>query len=185
MEGCVFDDSDKLAERVIIKKDGWYAFVPDEPEIFGHIIVTVETPCIREVACSDKRIPDVLKIMSSGIKFIADLLTEVKDVQRVYIAMLGETDSVHMHCHIIPRYGFVNDSEIAEWAKENRLTKGLLDWQRFYSNPTANFKISDGFRYLGEVENSYNIAKKRIGTKPSIELVKQMAGKIKDMLKKA
>ncbi len=184
MNSCPFDKVDeKFKKRVIDQNNAWYAFVPLDPEIFGHVIVTVEKPCIREIVSDDKEIAEVLQRMSKGIKLMADALYRIENVQRIYIAMLGETETVHIHYHLFPRYDFVSEFEIDKWAERNRLKKGSIEWQRFYSRPTAGFQSVSGFQYLGEIEKSYNEAAKRIGEKPSNEVLEEMAGRLKKLIK--
>jgi len=190
MRQCIFDKSNNIDSDVVRRGDkdiitgnvSWYAFVPDNPEIFGHIIVTVEQPCIREIISeSEEVINEALKRMSEGIKVMSDLIKKIDNVQRIYVAMLGETDSVHMHYHIIPRYGFIDEIEINKWAEKNRFDRGIIEWQRFYSHPTLGFQSLDGFQYLGEIERSYNQAKRVIGEKPSSELIKEIVNRIKNL----
>ena len=189
MENCPFDNAkENIGDRVIHRagrnNNDWYAFVPDKPEIFGHVIVTVENPCIREIITDNSEIVPVLQQMSEGIEFMAKVLSRIKNVQRVYIAMLGESEDVHMHYHLFPRYGFVGDEcAINSWAKENRLKKGSNEWQEFYSRPTTGFQSRDGFQYLGEIEKTFNEAARRIGKNPSDELLKEIAEKIKNLKK--
>ena len=184
MSECVFCKPEEILKKRIIHtdSDGWYAFVPDEPEIFGHIIVTVKQPHIREIISEDDKTLETLQCMTKGVKYIADILRKIKNVQRVYFAMLGETEDVHMHYHVFPRYGFVRDYEIDDWAKEYHLSKGFIAWQRFYSQPTVGFTSLDGFQYLGEIEKAYTIKKREIGSKPSNSLVEEMVEKIINMI---
>lgn len=188
MKSCDFDKVEekigkRLVYRVTDQGNAWYAFVPQEPEIFGHVIVTVEKPCIREIISNDKEITKVLQRMSIGIKSMADVLSRIENVQRIYIAMLGESEKVHMHYHLFPRYDFVSEFEIDKWAKRNRLKKGPIEWQRFYSRPTAGFQSFSGFQYLGEIEKSFNEAARRISEKPSDELLEEMAATIKTLIR--
>ena len=71
-----------------------------------------------------------------------------------------------------------HDSEIYEWAEEHKFDKGSYGWRRFYEVPTLGFKSFDGFQYLGEIEKSYDETKRRIGEKPSSNLIRAMAEKI-------
>lgn len=188
MKSCPFDEVEKeignrLVHRVTDQNNGWYAFVPLEPEIFGHVIVTVEKPCIREIITDTNEIVPVLQRMSKGVEFMAKVLSCIENVQRVYIAMLGESEDVHMHYHLFPRYNFVGEFEINTWAERNRLKEGSIEWQRFYSRPTAGFQLSSGFQYLGEIEKSYNEATKRIGNKPSNEVLEEIKRRLKGLIK--
>ena len=186
MKSCPFDKvenvGNRLVHRIINQNNGWYAFVPQDAEIFGHVIVTVEKPCLREIISNDKEITEVLRRMSKGIKLMADVLSQIENVQRIYIAMLGESEKVHMHYHLFPRYNFVSDFEIDKWAKTHQLKKGSIGWRSFYSRPTAGFHSFDGFQYLGEIERSYNEAFRRIRAKPSDEVLEEMAERIKELM---
>ncbi|MCJ7570724.1 MAG: hypothetical protein MUO82_02445 [Candidatus Thermoplasmatota archaeon] len=190
------------------KDEEWYAFIPLEPEIFGHIIVTYaseddkspnikksEFPC-QNIICKednhnvsnikkDKR-DEILKVLDKGVITIVDGLKKIKNVDKVYFAMLGETKRTHMHYHLFPRYGFVNEYELNNWANKDDytlLSEGNIRWKKFYANPTSGFKSFDGFQYLGEIENSYQRAEKSIGKPPTEELLEEMAEKIKKRCK--
>ena len=117
---CYFCEIDKIRaeDRIIIEKNEWYAFVPQDPEIFGHVIVTYRTdtdskyPHIQNISCDNEKRIKILNILDVGVKTIVDGLKNIKNVEMVYFAMLGETIKTHMHYHLFPRYGFVNDSEL-------------------------------------------------------------------------
>lgn len=184
MNGCVFDGANNIGDRLVRKEKEWYSFVPRDLEIYGHAIVTVEKPCIREIGTNDDKIVDALKQMSDGIKHMVNILKEIDNVQRVYVAMLGESNDVHMHYHLIPRYRFKSDVEIDEWTKKNRLRTGNDDcdraWREFYARPTADFHSFEGFQYFGEIEKSYDKVKRRIGRGPSDALLEEMAKKLQE-----
>lgn len=47
---CCFDNIKKEG-RVITNNKDWYAFVPQDPEIFGHVIVTYRTDTESKYSC--------------------------------------------------------------------------------------------------------------------------------------
>ena len=185
---CCFDNINDEG-RVITSNSNWYAFVPKAPEIFGHTIVTYRTdeksnkhPHIQNIICKDDKRVEILKVLDEGIKTLVDGLKEIENVDKIYFAMLGETERTHMHYHLFPRFGFVNEYELINWVNKDklyRLTKGNIRWQKFYANPTCGFKSFDGFQYLGEIEKSYSQARKCIGDDPPKGILKEMAKNIR------
>ena len=169
-----------IGDRDVIKERGWYAFVPKDASIFGHVLVTVENPCIREITTNNSQTVCTLEIMATGIKVISDIIKKIDNVQRVYVALLGESP-LHMHYHLLPRYSFIREDEFLYWSNKYRLKKGSVNWQKFYSRPTDGFLHKDGFQYLGEIERTYNEVKKIYGM-PSDELMGEMAGMLSKML---
>ena len=154
-----------------------YAFVPLDPEIFGHVIVTVESPCIREICEEDGAVVDVLRANSSTLWKVAMAIRRIPNVERVYVATLGE-DNLHIHHHLLPRYFFCTNDEIERWENGNRFQSLDNCWDRFYSKPTEGFHDYRGFRYLGEIERTYELAKKRIMRGPNRTLVSDMARRL-------
>jgi len=178
--GCHFCDYKQFKKRVIDEDKDWHAFIPKDPEIYGHCIVTTKKH-YEDILSSDGK--EALDIMSEGLKIVADKIKKIdeKRIHKVYFAMVGETKKTHMHYHLFPRYRFEHDSEIYEWAEEHKFDKGSYGWQKFYEVPTLGFKSFTGFQYLGEIEKSYDETKRRIGKKPSSDLVKVMVKKIRDL----
>lgn len=189
---CCFDNIKKEG-RIIKDKKDWYAFIPLEPEIFGHVIVTYRTdtelnyPCIQNIIClEDEKRDKILNVLNEGILTLVDGLKKIKNVDKVYFAMLGETENTHMHYHLFPRYGFVNDYELDKWANKKdytRLSNGSIEWRKFFARPTCGFKSFTGFQYLGEIEASQERTLKCIGKKPSKKLIEEMVNNIKKICK--
>jgi diadenosine tetraphosphate (Ap4A) HIT family hydrolase len=191
---CPFCNMKGKMDNVIIKKgELWYAFVPKTPEIFGHIITTYSDKgvhCIRNIwedygefaAIREKNYKNILNSMMEGVRIMSNKMLNIDNVKRYYIAMLGEDSSVHIHFHLFPRYEFLNNDEIAKWAKNNGL--GEEGWKLFYSYPTKNFKFFRGFNYLGEIERKYNDWKwyQMENKDPKPELLKEMKDKLIEML---
>lgn len=174
-----------MKERIILNGEGqkgWYAFIPDEPEIFGHIIVTVPSPHVQNIENVAPTNYAMIHDMAEGVTLASSHLKKIgEEVKRVYVLMLGESPIVHMHFHLIPRYEFKSNEELSTWSKRINLSRGDTRWNEFYNEPTLNFSISKGFRYTGEVERTYNESKAMIGRKPDYELIIEMANQIKKL----
>lgn len=185
---CDFCDINNFKDRIIHKceKNGdiqWYVFVPQEPQIFGHIILTLNNPHVEDITSGEKQIQEVLSKLSGGISYIADLLGKIDNVKKVYLAMLGETPNIHMHYHMFPRYEFANEEEREYWSKRNTLQVGEIEWRKFYSKPTKGFNSLKGFQYLGDIEKFYNRSKESIGVKPSSQFLTKMTSRINEYKK--
>jgi len=201
---CHFCNIKKIEEekRIIKKvemeinnnKETWFAFIPQDPEIFGHCIVTYKKseklPHIQNIGCNNIKRMEILKILNEGIVTIVDGLKKIKNVEMVYFAMLGETIPTHMHYHLFPRYNILDDEDkLNKWADNNTLlskddgSNEDFQWIKFFAKPTKGFKSFTGFQYLGEIEASQQYVKNSIGRKPSKNLVEDMAKKIIDICK--
>lgn len=170
-----------MGDRIVDegKDHEWYAFVPLGPEIFGHLIVTIPgPPCIRDIVMMESAHSKQWRNLNEGVRVCAEKLSKILNVDRVYTAFLGESAEVHVHCHLVPRYGFLNQGEIEAWSKLYGVSEGDTEWRRFYSNPTSGFSSLQGFRYLGEVERTFNEIKECLGH-PSFDILSQIAEKIK------
>jgi len=179
---CCANDIDE--ERIIGKGESkeWYAFIPQDPEIYGHCIVTTKNPEDHCEDILDIKGQIVLNNLVEGVKIVAKMIKGIdpKRIEKVYLAMLGETPKTHMHYHLFPRYRFEHDSEIYKWAEEHKFTNGCYGWRKFYETPTLGFKSFTGFQYLGEIEKLYDETKRRIGDKPSLNLLTEMRDNIKE-----
>lgn len=196
-EKCsVFCDKKKIEniKNRIIHKGGtdkkWSAFIPDEPEIFGHIIVTYLNPdkhenCIRDITSAEEGDQKILNSLIEGVRIISNKMTNIDNVDRVYVVLAGEDRRSHIHFHLFPRYGFLNNNEIVKWAEKCGISEGEIDWRRFYANPTKDFKFRHDFSYLGEIQQKYDDWKtnKMNGKPPSNELLIEMKDILKGRLK--
>lgn len=170
---CSYCDQKKIEDiqERIIREDArdkkWSAFVPREPEIFGHIIVTYlnyggDKKCIRDISSVEEENHYILDSIITGVRIISNKLKNNDNLfaDRVYVVMAGEDSSAHLHFHLFPKYGFLNDNDfnnkIAKWAEKYGLSKGEIGWRRFYANPTKNFKFRYDFSYLGEIQQKYD-----------------------------
>jgi len=200
-DNCYFCDIEEIRkEKRIIKEvktkingnnETWFAFIPQDPEIFGHCILTYKKSehlsHIQHVGCNNINRMDILEILNKGIVTIVDGLKKIKNVEMVYFAMLGETIPTHMHYHLFPRYNIYGDeNKLNKWANEsnNTLLSGSknesdIQWINFFAKPTCGFSSFKGFQYLGEIEASQERTLKCIGNKPSKKLIKNIAENIK------
>jgi diadenosine tetraphosphate (Ap4A) HIT family hydrolase len=180
---CDFCKKKNMAGRIVLgrKSTNWYALVPNDPEVFGHLIVTIPgPPCIRNIVAMEGKYSAEWKNLNEGVRACARKLAEISNVDRVYTTFLGESAKVHVHCHLVPRYGFLNQGDLDRWSARYGVSKGGIEWRRFYSNPTSGFCHLQGFRYLGEAERTYNETKELYGAPPS-ETLHEIAKKIHDM----
>jgi len=146
--------------------------------------LTIYKKCIRDISSADDIDQKILNSLMEGVRIISNKLKNIDNVDRVYVVMTGEDPSAHVHFHLFPRYGFLNNNEIAKWAEKNGLSKGEIDWRRFYANPTKNFKYHHDFSYLGEIQQKYDDWKmnKMNGKPPSKELLIEMKEKLGGIL---
>jgi len=157
-------------ERIIMEGNDWIAFIPLDPEIFGHCIVTTKHH-YEDITEIDGK--EALDKMSMGVKVMADKIKSLDDnrIKKVYFAVLGETERTHMHYHLFPRYE--GKEELIQLTSED------IKWRNFYNNSTKDFEFSTGFQYLGEIEKNYENMKESIGRGPSLELLKEMVNIIR------
>lgn len=184
----------KVGERLVRDKgEEWYAFVPEEPLVFGHILLTVgKRPTDREGVCEEKyrnlwsTPKDILQNEIVGVRECMNGLVNIPFVKRVYVVVAGEERSVHHHFHLIPRYEFRSGEERDMWGKEHTLDADDPKWIEFYKSPTMDCKHSEGFQYIGELERVYNECKDNeyYPKTPSKDLLKEMARKIKGIVKR-
>jgi diadenosine tetraphosphate (Ap4A) HIT family hydrolase len=175
---CDFCDRGKARDLLVLEGDNWYTIVPNEPEIFGHLILATDREHIQNIEDADTAI---LNGLQEGVLQTARLLRRLKNVKRAYIAVLGESRQVHFHYHFFPRYEFKNRGERAAWS--TTYAPGVSEpWKSFYSNPTANFMHKEGFQYLGEVERTYGDAKKRNkNNPPDFLVVRELARRLQEI----
>ena len=156
---CSFCNKSNMDGRIVLECKGnrrWYAFVPRDPEIFGHVLVTVDKPHVQNIEDTNPHEMEFMNDISKGIVNVSIGLKRIENVEKVYVLMLGESSDVHMHYHLIPRYKFGSMKDRIAWATEYELIEGKDEWRSFYSRPTMGFTSNEGFRYLGEVERLYN-----------------------------
>ena len=171
-------------ERFIVDEDKsqkkyWYAFVPRDPEIFGHVILTTDKGrCIHDLCEVDE---SILKAEIMGVRQMMEKLWQTKKVGRVYVVVAGESEEVHHHFHLLPRYEFESFKEREKWAKEYELDAEDPKWVEFFKWPTLNFEHKEGFQYLGEIERKYNQCKNKeyYPNRPSEGLILEMVGKVR------
>lgn len=198
---CSFCDQKEIEDiqERIIREDArdkkWSAFVPPDPEIFGHIIVTYlncdrHKKCIRDISSVEEENQYILDSIITGVRIISNKRkNHIDNVDRVYVVMAGEDSSAHLHFHLFPKYGFLNDNDlnnkIAKWVEKYGLSKGEIDWRRFYANPTKNFKFRHDFSYLGEIHQKYDDWKRnKMNDKPpSKDLLIEMKDKLEEIVK--
>lgn len=176
---------EEVNPRTIEQSTKWRAFIPKDPEIFGHTILTPKDhiPSILEVHSKDK---EVFQELSDALLVCSQKLANVDNVEKIYVVMAGEDPTVHIHYHLFPRFDFLNEDELNLWARNNRISTGELSWRKFYARPTAGYKYFEGFQYVGEIERAYHEYREtRAGNKgPSPTLQKAMAEMIVDAQKR-
>ena len=86
--------------------------------------------------------------------------------------MLGETDPIHMHYHLFPRYGFVNESEINDWSKKYQLNKKYLFFTGSIFNRRHVLELIKAFSNFAE-EYQFLISGRDI-TKPAQNIDKKI-----------
>ena len=198
---CKFCDKEIVADRIIdgLDKKDWYAFVPKDPEIFGHIILTTinfQPNCSRGEDSNIPKCPqeiseiygnneEIFMKMTKGLIECSNKLKKIKPIEKVYILVAGETDGYHIHYHLIPRYEFRSYDERKQLAKKINLTIDDPKWVEFYNWPTKDFKYRQDFRYLGEVEQKYNDCKNNeyYPIEPSKEIIEKIVTRINELTK--
>lgn len=183
----------KVGERLVWETgEEWYAFVPEEPLIFGHILLTAsKQPTDGEETCREKyrnlwSVPEeILQKEIVGVRECMNGLLNIPFVERVYLVVAGEERSVHHHFHLVPRYEFRSDEERETWDEDHTLDADDTKWIEFYKSPTIDFKHTEGFQYIGELERVYNECKDNeyYPRTPSRDLLKGMARKIEEIMK--
>lgn len=139
------------------QKKYWYAFVPRDPEIFGHVILTTDKGgCIHDLHEVNE---NILQGEIVGIRQIMAKLRRIDNVGRVYVVVAGETPEVHHHFHLFPRYKFESFEQRERFAQKYELEAEDPKWVEFYNWPALEFEHKDGFQYLGEIERKYNECK--------------------------
>ena len=182
MKGCSFCHKKRM-KKFIVDKDAsseeyWYAFVPRDPEIFGHVILTTDKGgCIQDLYKVDE---SILTAEIVGVRQTMEKLWKMRNVGRVYVVVAGESEEVHHHFHLLPRYEFKNTEEREKWAEEYCLDAEDPKWVEFFKWPTLNFEHKEGFQYLGEIERKYNQCKNNeyYPNRPSEGLRLDMVGKV-------
>ncbi len=185
---------ERLVSPVDRKEEEWYAFVPGDPLIFGHILLTVDRKGNNNVPC-EREGPDCIHDMWEvpecilereivGVRKCMNGLLEIDNVKRIYLVVAGETDEVHHHFHLLPRYGFKSFEEREKWYEELKLKAGDPKWRNFYRWPTLGMAHKEGFQYLGELERAYGTCKDNdyYPDQPSDVLLEEMARKIKAIM---
>ena len=190
--GCDFCDRQKegLKDRIVAgenKEKIWYTLVPNDPHIFGHILLTIDRNTndekyhVRDFwKIGDK---EVLKEEIYGVVESMVALKRIPCVERIYLVVAGESETLHHHYHLIPRYKVKCNwasKDYGDWTKQCRLENIGLGWGRFYDMPKS-FCHSSGFQYLGELERTYNHFKECVTEKsgPGLSLLREMAEKIR------
>ncbi len=151
-------------------------FVPDDPEIFGHLLLTTD---LRHIPHLDNASASDLRMLAPGVVAGAELIRRIDQVTRVYVIVLGEDCSVHLHYHLFPRYDLADSNALLQWGRKWSL-RIPEPWGSFYSRPTAGFEHRKGRCYLGEIERSYNYVKETFagGKKPSPEIARAIATRL-------
>lgn len=107
-------------------------------------------------------------------------LVKLDGIGRVYVVIAGETQDVHHHFHLFPRYEFRSYEEREKWANEFNLDTDDPKWIEYFRWPTLSFEHKEGFQYLGEIERKYNERKSNeyYPNRPSDQLRLEMAEKL-------
>nr|MDO8080343.1 HIT domain-containing protein [Candidatus Freyarchaeota archaeon] len=183
MKTCDFCSRDKMKKYVVDEDKDWYAFVPQEPEIFGHIILTTDKgSCTHDMQDVDEKI---LQAEILGIRQMMRKLHKIDNVGRVYVVVAGESLGVHHHFHLLPRYEFKSSEDRKKWAQSNEIKAEDPKWVEFYRWSTSDFSHKEGFQYLGEIERKYNEYKNNeyYPNIPSDDLRLAMVDKLKAIFK--
>ena len=188
--GCDFDCRGKMGRRIVAEGQMWYAFVPMDPRIFGHIILTVDRN-EEGVKYHKQDIWDVKsEVLGEEIVAARDCmrgLGKIPWVERIYLVVAGESKCVHHHYHLMPRYKRHrdwNDEDIRQWKEKCRLERGDPMWRCFYNNMPRKMHNWHGFQYLGELEHRYNDFRTRsaFGEGPGLDILEDMADRVETII---
>jgi len=142
------------------ERENPWVFVPREPEAFGHLVVVAGKHYLdisdKELAKDTKHLIQMLKLISKlCVKMKKHLKFDERVCKKVYVSTLCETDNMHLHFHLIPRfdgdrtgfkYLFEKELEGTRWMLqdsniENKIRKG------YYTTLDAG-TIIDFHKYL-------------------------------------
>lgn len=184
---CVFCQRKKIEDRIIkhYEEEEFDVFIPKDPQIFGHLLLTrIGPPCLGKLENPEKELHEKINILSEGTMTVAkDFIKRDTKIDKVYIVVMGESESFHFHYHLIPRYGFLNDNEIDKWTEKYGIEKGSIEWRQFYARPTLGFRHFHGYRYLGEMERTFNEAKDRFKGNPPDEILLEMKKNVEELFR--
>ena len=188
--GCDFCYRDRMGRRIIAERQRWYAFVPEDPRIFGHIILTVDPEEKGEKHCVHDIWNVEDEVLSGEIIAARDCMRGLKEipfVERVYLVVAGESERVHHHYHLIPRYKRHLDwkkEDVPRWKKKCELKEGDSIWRSFYNDMPRKMHNWRGFQYLGELEHEYNDFRTHSAFEegPGLDILEDMAGKVETFM---
>jgi len=130
-----------------------WVFVPREPEAFGHLIVAAGkhyTDISDKGLATNEGMEHLKQIMSLisklSLKMKEKLKFDEKECEKIYVATLCETENMHLHFHLIPKFKGDRQGFLSLFEKE-------LDGARWMlKGSTEEDRILEGYHKVHDTE---------------------------------